>query len=125
MTPLLKMDSIYSPQVVQAAGLVPCSGAGGPNKCTAQDLLQLGANIFDFMINAAFILAVLFIIVGGVMMLLGGASPNLLARGKKTITAAVVGLAIVLVAWVLVNALITAFTDCTGKWWQFDNLECG
>ncbi|MBI2010939.1 MAG: hypothetical protein HYS89_01765 [Candidatus Colwellbacteria bacterium] len=117
----LKMDSIYSPQVVQAAGLVPCEGT----ECTGDDLLQLGANIFGFMIDAAFILAVLFIMIGGVMMLLGGASPNLLARGKKTITAAVVGLAIVLVAWVLVNTLITAFTDCTGEWWQFDNLECG
>ncbi len=111
----------YFLKVVEAAGLVPCEGT----KCTKEDLLQLGANVFNFMIDAAFILAALFIMIGGAMMLVSGGSPNTLARGKKTITAAVVGLVIVLTAWVLVNTLITSFTNCTGKWWQFNNLKCG
>ncbi|HEY4498356.1 MAG TPA: pilin [Candidatus Paceibacterota bacterium] len=112
---------IHFLKVASAAGLVPCEGT----ECTKGDLLQLGANIFNFLIDAAFILAVLFIMIGGAMMLVSGGSPNLLARGKKTITTAVVGLVIVLVAWVLVNTLITSFTDCTGQWWQFDSLTCG
>jgi hypothetical protein len=59
---------------------------------------------------AIFILAPIMVVVGGVMILMAGANPGMLESGKKAITAAVVGLIIVLCAYLIVNTFITVLS---------------
>ena len=92
--------------------------------CDANALKQLVINVIVFLRDISIVIAVLFILWGGFLILTSGGSSDRLSRGKKAITAAVIGIVIVLAAWLAVNIFITTFTDCTGDWWDF-RLKCG
>jgi len=92
--------------------------------CDASALQQLVINIIQFLINISLIVAVVFVMWGGFLMLTSGGSSDRLSRGKKAITAAVIGIVIVLVAMSTINILLDLFTECTGAWWNFEPLEC-
>ena len=85
------------------------------------------------------LLATLFILIGGFYILLVGGSPteifkdtgakgNIVAlkKGKDIITAVIVGLLVVYVAWVAVNSILTSLGVAQwtglGEWWQ---IKCG
>ena len=57
--------------------------------------------------GVVFIVAVLMLVVGGVMYFLGGANPAMVAKAKGTMTSVVIGLVIILCAWVVVNTIIS------------------
>ena len=80
--------------------------------CTFCDLIKLFDNIVKFLAGLAPVLAILFIIGGAFIIITSGGSPDRLSSGKKMITAAVVGLAVVLGAWVIVS---TVFLIITGS----------
>lgn len=103
--------------------LVPdCDPVGG---CGKQELYELGANLINFMIELALLLGVIFFLWGGFLFLTSGGSEERISSGRKAMTAAVVGIVIVLVAWIAINTFIGFFTDCTGDWFRFEGLDCG
>ena len=84
--------------------IVPCSGPD----CNFCSLLQLIVNLVNFGIYNIFIpLAGLLILWGGIMMVIAGAKEENYKKGKEILKNTVIGLFIVLTAWILVNALIT------------------
>jgi hypothetical protein len=99
--------------------LVPCSGAD----CTLEDLYTLGYNVINTGLNLAAIIAVLVILWGGILIITAGGSQENLARGKSAIQSAIIGLIIVLGSWLIVNTIITVFTNCTG-WHIFGSIRC-
>jgi len=100
--------SLFLPLSARAAeGLVPLcrDRVGGCNFC---DLLQLIVNLVNFGIKDIFFpLAGLLILAGGIMMVTAGAKEENYKKGKEILKNAVIGLVIVLCAWIFVNALIT------------------
>lgn len=103
--------------------IVPeCDPVGG---CDTAKLYELGANIINFMIGLAFLLGVIYFLWGGFTLLTSAGSEKRIESGRKAMTAAVVGIVIVLIAWLAINTFITFFTDCTGRWYQFESLKCG
>ena len=62
------------------------------------------------------------IIIAGVWFLATGGSPEFYSQAKSVLTAAVIGLVIVLVAWVFLNTFLDALdiVKWTGlkSWWQ-------
>jgi hypothetical protein len=56
---------------------------------------------------AIFIIAPICIIVGGIMILMGGANPGMLESGKKALTGTIIGLVIVLCSYLIVNTALT------------------
>jgi hypothetical protein len=102
------------------AQLVTCSGLD----CDAGDLQQLVINVINFLIVISSIIAVVFIIWGGILMLTSAGSADRIAQGKRAMTAAVIGIVIVLISWVLINTFINVFTNCSGAWWRFESLRC-
>ena len=62
-----------------------------------------------FVIKAALglagLLAVLFVIIGGYQYISSGANQELAETGKKTLTNAIIGVAIIVLSWVIVNAI--------------------
>jgi hypothetical protein len=82
------------------AGLPPCS-----NVC---DLIQTFINIIYFIISICFfILTPIFAAIGGVMIMVSGANPEMLSKGKSVLTSTVIGLAIVLCSYLLVATVVS------------------
>ena len=64
------------------------------------------SNIKNFALAIAGPITVLMIIIGGVMITVSGGQENLRAQGKKTLTGGIIGLIIVLLAWVIVTSVL-------------------
>ena len=72
------------------------------------------------------LIATLLILVGGFYILIAAGRPNLQSQGKTIITAVVIGLLVVYIAWIVVNSLLTflGVAEWTGllSWWD---IKCG
>jgi hypothetical protein len=108
--------------------LISCTGnyiaPGGMNPCTSLcDLIETAINIIYFGITLAlFVIAPVVVVIGAIMIMLGGASPEMLGRGKKAITGAVVGIVIVLCSYLIVSTVISVL-NITGIG-GFGNTSC-
>ncbi|HUT96351.1 MAG TPA: pilin [Candidatus Paceibacterota bacterium] len=104
----LIITSLIIPTIVSAGDLkgplVPC-GTSTTEPCTFCHLFVLAQTIIDFITTGIFILAVLFIVIGGLIILFAGAVPSNLELGKKIITNAVIGVVIALLAWTVINMI--------------------
>lgn len=95
---------------------------GGPTgSCSFCDALVVTSNIIDILFNFAIIFGVIMIVVGGVYMMVTSASEQNVSKGKKIITSAVVGVIIALLAWVIVNTIISVLAGPNSGW---NNISC-
>lgn len=101
-----------------AQGLVPsCKlNSSGIPECGKEDFYQLVYSVINFGLKIATLLAVVYIMYGGILMLTAGGDENKISQGKAAATSAVAGLFLVLISWMIVNTIITLFTDCKGNW---------
>jgi len=84
--------------------ILPCHGVDCRSTCDFTYLLQ---RTFWFLLSVGiFGLAPLAIAVGGTMLLVGSASPPILAMGKKALTGAAIDIVFGLLAWLIVNTLV-------------------
>jgi type IV secretory pathway VirB2 component (pilin) len=94
----------FFPLLVQSAGLVPCGGEGEPD-CNLCHLLVLAQNVLNFAMEMAFLLVVVLIIYGGLRWVFSLGKEENIRAGQKLITNAIIGLIIILAAWLIVNAI--------------------
>ncbi|MBZ9571731.1 TrbC/VirB2 family protein [Patescibacteria group bacterium] len=102
-------------------GLVPCgrytndpgTAIDESAPCTLCHLFVLFKRVVDFVtVNIIFPLAVLMFVIGGAMLLIAGGDPGKIGLGRKILKATVIGLVIILAAWLIVNTIILLlFTD--------------
>lgn len=78
--------------------------------CGFCQLFQLLDNIIKFMATIAPILAVGFIAYGAIVIMTAGGSPTKITDGRKIITRAVVGVLIVMGAWIIVSSVFLLIT---------------
>ncbi|MEK7167929.1 MAG: pilin [Patescibacteria group bacterium] len=107
----------------QAVELIPkvCT-TGDASGCRLCELIQVLINASDIIMGLSGTFALLMFIVGGIFMITAYGRTDFIEKGKKTLSAAVVGIGIVFLAWVLVNFTIEAllggnkgtFTRMTG-----------
>lgn len=95
-------------------GLVTCSGAdlGGKLKQCSDfcDILATGKNILEFILTIALlVMAPVFLLIGGIMLIAGGANPGLHSKGVAYLKTTVIGIIIVLLSFAIVNTFISAF----------------
>jgi type IV secretory pathway VirB2 component (pilin) len=98
-------------------GIVPCGrDCDNPKTtdidesapCTFCHFFVLINNIISFVMGTLVpTVAVLMLIIGGVMFFFAGAKPDVLNQAKGIITSVVVGIIIILSAWVIVNTVLT------------------
>jgi len=101
------------------AGLVPCEG---PN-CTICHLFELIKNVVDFVLfKIVTPIAVLFIVIGGGLIIFGAENPQNIDKGKTVLLYTIVGLLLIFGAWLLVNTFFTivGVQTWTGlkNWWE-------
>lgn len=117
---------VSAPFIVQARGLVPCGGAG-EELCNLCFVFKLLENVMNFLVNTVGVIATLFLVVGGIVLVVSGANKGLYETGKKIITNTIIGTAIVLIAWIGINTILTisGFSrmniGLTGNWFE---LQC-
>ncbi len=126
------------------AGIVQCGTQDNPATpenegtppCGFCDIFKLINNIVIFFlvpspaINNGFavvpLIATLLILVGGFYILIAAGRPDIQTQGKTIITAVVIGLLVVYIAWVVVNSILTflGVAEWTGllSWWD---IKCG
>ena len=83
-------------QVKNIIDSFPNSGESGG---TVQDIV-------NYILYAAGILAVVMIIVAGIKMTTSGGNPGAVAKAKQTLVYAIIGLAVVILAYAIVNFVV-------------------
>ncbi|GEM_PF-4096010 len=78
---------------------------GGPG--TVGEVLE---NVTNWVLGIAGALAVLFIIISGIRYITSAGNPQLQESAKKNLTSAIIGLVIVLIAFVIVNVIARVLT---------------
>ena len=115
------ISSLFIFNSVLAAGLVPCGGKDEP-ACAFCDLFKLGQNIINFLMGISTILAVAFIIYGGIMMMVNSGNPGKLKESQGIIWSAVMGVVILLSSWVILNTFFNLLTG--GLNWPWHTIQC-
>ena len=84
--------------------------SGQPAACTNLcDLVGTVINVIYLLMSIAiFFIAPILMVWGGVTMMFAGANPGMLETGKKILTGTVIGIAIVLCSYLLINTVLGA-----------------
>lgn len=97
------------------ARLVPCSGTD----CTTCDLFLLAQNVFKFVLEIIFAIVVVILVIGGFYLLTSAGNPKNVEKGKIIIRDALIGLAITLCSWLIINTVLWLLTGGQpGEWWK-------
>ena len=91
------------------AQLVPCGTQNTPN-CRLCDFLLLVRNITHYIIGVLVPLAILFIIIGGVIILISQGT-QIAVKGKKVIRTALFAIIIALIAGAIIDAIIVFLSN--------------
>lgn len=109
---------------VSAAGLVPC-GTSGTSPCTTCDIFKLIKNIIDFLlVDLVPAVAILFVVIAGVFMFLGGITPSNFEKGKKILKDTVIGLFIVFGAWVITTTILKSVAGDSNIFDNWFSIQC-
>jgi hypothetical protein len=71
--------------------------------CSLTDFVRLLINVFDFVLGIVGSLALLMFIYGGALFLFSGGNSDQIEKGKKTLTGAAIGLAIIFSSYLIVH----------------------
>ena len=86
------------------AAIVPCGTATSP--CTLCHMLTGFKNLIDWVKNLVFTAAILGVTVGGVLYAVSSGSSKMMETAKNFITASLVGFALTLCGWLIVNTVM-------------------
>ncbi len=115
---------ILVPAVASAVSWIPIVPCGGATQvpCTPCSIFEAFKHIIDLVLyGITGPIAAFMIVYAGGMMLLGGGKPALYSEGKKYLTNTLIGVAIILLSWVVTNFLIKSLiTGGQGNsWYEF------
>lgn len=108
-------------------GFVPCDGVG-PDACSACDLAVMGNTILNWLIGFMFVIFAIVMTVAGFGLVTSGGNPSAKEAAKSKFVNAIVGLIIVLAAWILVDTImrgVLAGTDGDIEGWgPWSQISC-
>lgn len=109
------------------AAIVFCGTSANPDPCTVCDILKLVKNVIDYVtLTLTPIIAMLLILVSGVFVLLGGANPEMVTKGKKMLTNTLIGVAIIYGSFMIVNFILHSIAgnrNVATNWFKLDCQE--
>ncbi|HED37915.1 MAG TPA: hypothetical protein ENI76_06695 [Ignavibacteria bacterium] len=90
----------------QAGGLVPCNGPD----CNLCDVAKLAENSISFIVQISFVISALLFTYAGFLFLTAGADSGKVSSARKIFTNTIIGIVIILTAWLVVNVILTVLT---------------
>jgi hypothetical protein len=99
----LVFPAVAAAQTTNPDSLVPPALAKNP------DIIPIIRAIIQFILVVAFIIAFIMLLIGGIRWILAGGDEKAVAGARNTITAALIGLVIVLVAFAIIKLVETFF----------------
>lgn len=104
--------------------IVPCGGRGQKD-CTLCDIFVMIQNIIDLLLAFILIIAPVFVVAGGVVILTSAGVAERANLGKRIITSAIIGIAIALLSWTILNMLFITLVSQTGGFpWPWNEIDC-
>lgn len=125
-----------SPFLVQAADDIsiwplgywgPLVACGGDTCTSLCDLIELGQRLTAFGISlVVFAIGPIMLVYGGMKLLMSGGSEERIKSGRKTVTDAVIGIAVALGTWLILTTFLWGLGIATGgnAGVQWPNIEC-
>lgn len=109
------------PFSVEAAwtGLVPCGNTSDPaDACTLCKFLLMFQKIMDWGLTVIIVVAVAMIFISGILYIVSSGNPEMMQKAKGVLTACIIGVAIVFLAWLTINTILWVLgaTTSTGTW---------
>jgi len=104
--------------LASAAGVVPCDGPG----CRACDVVILGQNLLMWFIGIMASIIALMFAWGGMQMVMSAGNTGAVSAGKEKMTNAVIGLVIILGAWLIVDTVLKVVMG--GNIGVWNEVEC-
>ena len=96
--------------------------------CTLCDILQLIKRIIDYIfVPLTPIIAGLFILLSGFYIVLGGANPEMIGKGKQMLTTTLIGVAIIYGSWMVTNFVLVSLAGenpSIKTWFKIGTLDC-
>jgi hypothetical protein len=106
---IVSCDSNYLTVTAGSTGR-QSDASGAPYCQDMTDLIQTFVNVVYLAMSVAiFIIAPILFLVGAVTIMMAGAKPDLLTKGRQTLVGTAVGLVIVLCSYLIVNTVISVF----------------
>jgi hypothetical protein len=90
-----------------------CDGTG--LNCSPRTANQLIRQVINWLLGITFGVAVLFLIIGGFQVIISGGNPEGQQKGKNTIINAVIGIVIIVLSYVIVNAIASFVSQSGGS----------
>jgi len=85
----------------------PITSGGPVGSCSICDAYVVAKNIINFLIQLSFTIATAMIVWGALQMILSTGNPGKVSQAKSIMMSALIGLAIALASWLIVNTIIT------------------
>lgn len=96
------------------------SAAGTANGASASVIIRF---VINGLIVIGIVAALLFMLWGGIRWILSGGDKGKVDAARSTIVASIVGLIIVILAWVVINTVLQVLTGCNLGQFQLPNLS--
>ena len=90
--------------VVEPGGFVPCEG----KECSFCDLVAMVQDIITWIIGIIFLIFAVLLVVAGFKLVTSGGNQSAQTSAKESLINALIGIIIVLAAWLLVDTLMRA-----------------
>ncbi len=107
------MGAFALPIAATAVNLCPVNAGVNIPGCGANSTKspeQIVTTIIGILLFVAFVIALIFLIWGGIKWIMSGGEKDGASKAKETITSALIGLAVVLGAWLLLNIVVKTLT---------------
>ena len=100
----------------------PITSGGPVGSCSICDAYVVAKNIINFLIQLSFTIATAMIVWGALQMILSTGNPGKVSQAKSIMMSALIGLAIALASWLIVNTIITvlakSYYETKGPWYN-------
>lgn len=109
---VVSVGAVFPMQYVSAegSGLVPC-GTGNTSPCTLCHLVNGVKNVIDWGMNVMTFFAIAVVVAMGIVYIVSAGNPSMMTTAKNGIKSTLIGFALMLGAWIIVNTFMTTLAN--------------
>ncbi|HLN18991.1 MAG TPA: pilin [Patescibacteria group bacterium] len=117
---------ILATSISYGAGIVPCGNSENDTPCTTCHLIKGISNLVNYGKNILIGVAIVGIVIAGIIYMMSSGSESMITTAKNCFKASLVGFAITIAAWLIVNTVLFWILPAKSNlgvgviWYSFD-----